>query len=208
MALQDLQERARSAKIMMGADDRVFTKQYKSGNKLRWLKEYDAQREQGVGTKTAMRASYEVVRKQVKDAARERGARRGVKSMFERQRRQQEAQALGQAVEAGVPGDDEEGGSQGSSQGRRLGSHSGVHRSLQEVCDMEEETHGDREVPDDMGAGTPMGKQTCLHLGSIGEGDAAGGVGGDTGVRSDSPSEGGLAGRGDGRGDGDRGHTK
>ena len=45
MALQGLQERAKSAKIMMGAEDRVFTKQYKSGNKLRWLNEYDTQRE-------------------------------------------------------------------------------------------------------------------------------------------------------------------
>ena len=30
-ALQDLQEQAMSAKVMLGADDRVFTKQYKSG---------------------------------------------------------------------------------------------------------------------------------------------------------------------------------
>ena len=30
-----------------------------------------------------MRAAYEVVRKQVKDAAREKGVRRGVRSMFD-----------------------------------------------------------------------------------------------------------------------------
>ena len=36
-ALQDLQEQAKSARVMLGADDRVFTKLYRSGNKLRWL---------------------------------------------------------------------------------------------------------------------------------------------------------------------------
>ena len=47
-ALQDLQEQAKSARVMLGADDRVFTKLYKSGNKLKWLQEYDALRERGV----------------------------------------------------------------------------------------------------------------------------------------------------------------
>ena len=44
-ALQDLQEQTKSARVMLGADGRVFTKLYKSGNKLKWLQEYDALRE-------------------------------------------------------------------------------------------------------------------------------------------------------------------
>ena len=123
--------------------------------------------------KTAMKAAYEVVRNQVKDAAREKGVMKGVRIMFDRQRRQQEAQAREQALGAGVPGDDEEGGSQGSSQGHRLRGCSGAHRSLQEECATDEENRGDGEVLGDEGASTRTGKPNCL--GSTGEGEAAGG---------------------------------
>ena len=152
--------------------------------------------------KTAMRAAYEVVQKQVRDAERQKGVRRGARSMFDRQMRQQEAQARGQALGAGVSGNDEAGGSQGSSQGHRLGGHIGVHRSIQEEWDTEEENKGDGEVLGDRGAITRKGKPT--RLGSTGEGEAAGGVGSDTEVLSDSFSEGDPA----GRGDGERGQTK
>ena len=99
----------------------VLTKQYKSGNKLRWLQEYDELRERGVGMRTAMRAAYEVVQRAVKEAAREKGARRGVRSMFERENRQQEAQAWERALEDEVPCDEANGGPQDSRQGQRLG---------------------------------------------------------------------------------------
>ena len=47
MALQDLQEKAKQDRVLMGADDRVFTKQFQRDKTLRWLKEYDAQRAEG-----------------------------------------------------------------------------------------------------------------------------------------------------------------
>ena len=166
-ALQDLQEQAKGARVMLGADDRVITKLYKSGNTLRWLQEYDALRERGVGMKMAMRAAYEVVRKAVKEAAREKGARMGVRSMFERQRRRQEAQAREWALEDGVPGEEEDGAPQGSRQGQRLRGGSGAHRSLQEEWDTEEDSGYDGEVQGDEGTST---QRQRIHLGSTGEG--------------------------------------
>ena len=163
--LQDLQEQAQSARVMLGADGRVFTKLYKSGNKLRWLQEYDALRERGVGMKAAMRAAYEVVRKAMKEAASKKGARRGVRSMFEGQRRKQEAQARERALEDGVPGDEENGGPQGSRQGQRPRGGRGAHRSLQEEWDTEEDSGGDGEVQGDEGATTQ--RQRILGLWSF-----------------------------------------
>ena len=55
---RDLQEQAKGSRVMLGAEDRVFTKQYKSGNKLKWLQEYDELRARGLGMRTAMRGAY------------------------------------------------------------------------------------------------------------------------------------------------------
>ena len=143
-ALQDLLEQAKSARVMIGADDRVFTKQYKSGNKLRWLQEYDGLRARGLGMRTAMKGAYEVVRKAVKEAERERGDRkakeRGVKALFERQRRLQEAQARQQALARGVASDEANGSHQNGVQAQRSRGHRGVQRSLQEEWDIEEDS--------------------------------------------------------------------
>ena len=128
MAVQDLQEKATQDRvlIMMGAEDRVFTKQFKRDTTLRWLKDYDAQRVGGNGMRKSTMEAYDAVRKQ---AANERGTRRGVKGLFEKQRQQHEAQARKKAdrreehegadgvgdmaeVDAGVSCDRAEGGLQ------------------------------------------------------------------------------------------------
>ena len=125
---------------------------------------------------TAMRTAYDAVRNQVKEATKEKGARRGMKSLFEKRRRQQEAQArrrverreeqegldeVGElaAVEAEVPDDEAEGGSQSSRQeGPRVGHRSKVKRSLQEEWELEEESQGRAmEVQGDMEAGAQTG---------------------------------------------------
>ena len=177
-ALQDLQEQAKGSRVMLGAEDRVFTKQYKSGNKLKWLQEYDELRARGLGMRTAMRGAYEVVRKAVRVAAREKGDRRGVRGMFERQRRRLQAEQARQAT--------------------------GAQRSLQEEWDMEEDGGGEGEVRSDEEGSTQMGSGG----GGSGDGKAAGEVEGDTGEGTDGYAGGHSAEGREGRGDGDRGRIQ
>ena len=177
-ALQDLQEQAKGSRVMLGAEDRVFTKQYKSGNKLKWLQEYDELRARGLGMRTAMRGAYEVVRKAVRAAAREKGDRRGVRGMFERQRRRLQAEQARQAT--------------------------GAQRSLQEEWDMEEDGGGEEVVRSDEEGSTQMG----FGGSGSGDGKAAGEVEGDTGEGSDGYAGGHSAEGREGRGDGDRGRIQ
>jgi len=147
-ALQDLQEQAKGSRVMLGAEDRVFTKQYKSGNKLKWLQEYDELRARGLGMRTAMRGAYEVVRKAVKAAAREKGDRRGVRGMFERQRRLQLVQAREPTLAEVVHSDEAEGSPPTAGQVRQRGGRGG-QRSLQEEWDTEEDGGGEDVVRSD-----------------------------------------------------------
>ena len=182
----------------------TFTKQYKSGNKLKWLQEYDELRSRGLEMRTAMKGAYEVVWKAVKAAAREKRDRRGVRGMFERQQRLQVVQAAQQALVEVVQGDEADGRPQNGGQERQPRGGRGAQRSLQEEWDTEEDGRGEDVVRSDEGGCTQM----RLSGSCMGEGEAAGEVGGDTGVGSDGFSEDHLVEGGERRGDGDRGRIQ